>query len=180
MPKQKQHKVSASDKPSAENNYLFDQRVQRVKEKRGCSLEEAENIVSEIIQKDHPDWNPPTTSGKTLNEIAEEVKSTEAVAKPASAPKKKPTKAQDAEEGFLTTNDLAGRYGVTTTSLRRVLRDMPMYNDGTFTRYRWNGWDDPAILLIDKEMNKKAQEEASNSSSTEVEEELVDVDSTSE
>lgn len=158
-------KISASEKPSETNNYLFEARVKRVQEKRACSLEEAEKIVSEIIQKDHPDWNPPTVQGTTLEEIAGAVASApteEATDLTEDVKPAKKTKKVKAEEGgdWLTTKDLAEHYGVTTVALRRVLRGMKRYDDGVFTRYKWNGWDDPEIKLIDKEFEEaEAQKE---------------------
>lgn len=168
MPKVKKAKISDSDRPTLENNYLFDQRVQRFKEKRECSLEEAESAVMEIIQRDHPDWNPPQPVKGSIEEVTSAITEEKASAGASTATTKKaakkPTKAEDAAEGFLTTKDLAAHYGITTVALRRVLREMPQYNDGTFTRYRWNGWDDPVIKLIDKAVGdtdsaKEASEE---------------------
>jgi hypothetical protein len=176
MPKPKKGKISDADRPTPENNYLFDQRVERFREKRNCSLEEAENAVTEIIQRDHPDWNPPQPVKGSIEEVTSAITEEKAsVGSPTATTKsgkktsKKPTKAEDAAEGFLTTKDLANKYGITTVALRRVLREMPQYNDGTFTRYRWNGWDDPVIKLIDKAVDHADSTEEASEEETVIE-----------
>jgi hypothetical protein len=161
MPKEKK-KVSDEERPTAENNYLFDHRVQRLMQARGMSLQEAEDKITELIHREHPDWQPPepVKDGHTIAQINEAI-SEEPPGKP-EIHKVKGKKEKIAEEGFLTTKDLADKFGMTTVALRRILRGMALYNDGTFTRYRWNGWDDPAIALIEKELKSEEKAAANN------------------
>lgn len=47
-----------------------------------------------------------------------------------------------------TTKQVAAKFNMKPTALRRVLRSMPEYADGVHTNYRWTGEKDPAIAKI--------------------------------
>lgn len=133
------------DKPTAENYYNFEERVQRLMNHKHFDRDAAEEIVTESIREKegHPEFKPPQRV-KVAATMPDEPT--------------KPAAKKTEENGFLTTKDLAGKLGTTAVALRRKLREIPPYNDGVFTRYRWNGWNDPQLLKTIKELEKAPAE----------------------
>jgi hypothetical protein len=59
---------------------------------------------------------------------------------------------------MLDTSDLAKRFGITAVALRRMLRCMPEYADGTHTRYEWHE-NDPMIDKISTVVEQRKTKE---------------------
>lgn len=53
---------------------------------------------------------------------------------------------KNATPATLKTSHLAKRFNMKTTTLRRILRSMPEYADGVFTRYSWDAKKDAAKI----------------------------------
>lgn len=60
----------------------------------------------------------------------------------------------DTIEKPYTTKHLAEKLGITPKMLRRQLRAMEKYNDGTYTHYRWNSMELDAMV---KKLTKQAK-----------------------
>jgi|SRR5579859_3106414 len=73
--------------------------------------------------------------------------------------KKVTVEAQDNEQEIMPiqTKHLAAKFGIKPTTLRRILRTMPEYNDGLHTNYRW-AEDDARIDAIAQKLQEIEEE----------------------
>lgn len=81
----------------------------------------------------------------------------EAVAETKAAPEK-PVKAKEPEAKMVTSRELADQLGTKPTILRRYLRTLPKYQDGGYTRYKWDE-KDPFLKDVKASFEKFKTEE---------------------
>lgn len=95
------------------------------------------------------DFHPGENNAMAKKEAApaEETKAKKAEKKPA-----------EPEAKFVTSRDLADQLGTKPTILRRYLRTLPKYQDGGYTRYKWDE-KDPFLKDVAKSFEKFKEDE---------------------
>jgi hypothetical protein len=80
------------------------------------------------------------------------------------APEPEPVEVVDSSEvetpeiNYVTSTQLAAQIGIKSTTLRRWLRTLPQYQDGNYTRYKWEP-EDPFLIDAQKHYEEFAEAE---------------------